>query len=189
MAKKHLSEEELRGLLSSWDTRAKAFALLVEMYSQQVYWQLRRMVYNHDDANDLVQNTFIKAWEALDGFRGEAKLSTWLYSIAHYEGLRHIKQAQRIAEHILKPEDEARADYLMSRLEADEYFDGDEYEKRFQETLLRLPEKQAMVFRMRYYDELPYEEIAQITGTSIGALKASYHHAVKKIEEQLRRED
>lgn len=189
MKKVMLTEEELQGLLADAKTRRRAFSLVVEMYSQQIYWQLRRMVYNHDDADDLVQNTFIKAWEALDGFRGEAKISTWLYRIAMYEGLNHIKQEKRKSEIYLRSEDEGTADFLLSKLESDEYFDGDEYEKRFQEALLKLPEKQGLVFRLRYYEELPYEEIAQITGTSVGPLKASYHHAVKKIEALLGEED
>lgn len=188
MAKVLITEEELRGLLIASETRAKGFKLIVEMYSAQIYWQLRRMVYNHDDANDLVQNTFIKAWEGLDNFRGEAKVSTWLYSIALYEGLGHLRQQQRKQAHLFNSEDEALTNYLLNQLESDTYFDGDEYERKFQEALLSLPEKQALVFRLRYYDELPYEEISQMTGTSVGALKASYHHAVKKIEALLKQD-
>lgn len=182
MKRRVITEDELQGLLSRAETRHEGFSLVVEMYSKQIYWQLRRMVYSHDDANDLVQNTFIKAWEALDGFRGEAKVSTWLYRIAMYEGLSFLKQEKRKQELYLRSEDDDTAEYLMSKLESDEYFDGDEYERRFQEALLTLPEKQGLVFRLRYYDELPYEDISAMTGTSVGALKASYHHAVKKIE-------
>lgn len=183
-----VTEEELYVLLASPDTRASAFSRVVKLYSQQIYWQLRRMVYSHEDANDLVQNTFVKAWEALDGFRGESKVSTWLYRIAMYEGLNYIKQEKRKQEMYLRPEDEEMADFLMTKLESDEYFDGDDYERRFQQALQTLPEKQGLVFRLRYYDEMPYEEIATITGTSVGALKASYHHAVKKIEALLKEE-
>lgn len=189
MKKHKVTEEELRRMLSDKALRRYAFGLMVDMYSQTIYWQLRRMVYNHDDADDLVQNTFIKAWEGLDNFRGEAKISTWLYSIAMYEGLNHIKQQKRKAELYVRAEDSDTADYLLSNLESDAYFDGDEYEKKFQAALLQLPEKQGLVFRLRYYDELPYEEISQITGTSVGALKASYHHAVKKIEQLLSEEN
>ncbi|MDY5858772.1 MAG: RNA polymerase sigma factor [Porphyromonas sp.] len=189
MKKVTITEEELQALLSAPETRHRGFSLVVDMYSQQIYWQLRRMVYSHDDANDLVQNTFIKAWEALDDFRGEAKVSTWLYRIAMYEGLNYIKQEKRKGEFYLRAEDEGTADFLMSKLESDEYFDGDDYERRFQAALLTLPEKQSLVFRMRYYDEMPYEEIAKVTGTSVGALKASYHHAVKKLESLLGEED
>lgn len=147
------------------------------------------MVYSHDDASDLVQNTFIKAWEAIEGFRGEAKVSTWLYRIAMYEGLNFIKQQKRRDEMHLRPEDDAQSEYLMSRLESDAYFDGDDYERRFQEALVTLPEKQQLVFRLRYYDEMPYEQISQLTGTSVGALKASYHHAQKKITALLGEEE
>lgn len=189
MTKNQPTEEELKKLLSHTETRRRGFALIVELYSSQIYWQLRRMVYNHEDANDLVQNTFIKAWEAIEGFRGEAKISTWLYKIAMYEGLNFIKQQQRRNEHIFQPEDAEHANHLLSQLESDTYFDGDDYECRFQAALLTLPEKQQMVFRLRYYDEMPYEEIAQITGTSVGALKASYHHAAKKITAHLQAEE
>lgn len=189
MARTLITEEELRALLSSPETRVRGFKLIVEMYSSQIYWQLRRMVYKHEDANDLVQNTFVKAWEGLDGFRGESKVSTWLYSIAMYEGLRYIKQEQRRQAQLFDSEDEIRKSYLLHQLESDIYFDGDDYERKFQSALLSLPEKQALVFRLRYYDELPYEDISQMTGTSVGALKASYHHAVKKIEAILRVED
>lgn len=186
--KSTITEEELQRSLSDPRSRREAFGLAVEMYAQQIYWQLRRMVYSHDDASDLVQNTFIKAWEALDSFRGDAKLSTWLYRIAMHEGLNFLKQEKRKQELYLRPEEDATASYLINKLEGDEYFDGDDYERRFQAALASLPEKQGLVFRMRYYDELPYDEIAQLTGTSVGALKASYHHAYKKIEALLKEE-
>lgn len=186
---KSATEEELQSLLLNKDTRHRGFAIVVKQYAQQVYWQIRRMVYDHDDANDLVQNTFIKAWEALDTFRGDSKVSTWLYRIAMYEGLNFLKQEQRKQNLYVRATDDETAGYMMERLEADEYFEGDEYEKTFQEAIIRLPEKQQQVFRMRYYDDLTYEEISKITGTSVGALKASYHHAVKKIEAILGEED
>lgn len=189
MKKVTITEEELQALLSAPETRNRGFRLVVDMYSQQIYWQLRRMVYSHDDADDLVQNTFIKAWEAIDDFRGESKISTWLYRIAMYEGLNYIKQEKRKSELYMRAEEADAADYLMTTLESDEYFDGDDYEKKFQEAIQSLPEKQSLVFRLRYYDEMPYEEIAKITGTSVGALKASYHHAVKKLENLLGDED
>lgn len=184
-----LTEEELQAMLADASSRRRGFSLVVKMYSPQIYWQLRRMVYSHDDASDLVQNTFIKAWEAIEGFRGESKLSTWLYRIAMYEGLNFIKQQRRKDELYLRPEDDSQAEYLMNRMESDPYFDGDEYEKRFQQALLSLPEKQQLVFRLRYYDEMPYEQISQLTGTSVGALKASYHHAQKKITSILSEEE
>lgn len=184
-----MSDEQLQELLALPERRRETFSLVVQKYSTQIYWQLRRMVYSHEDANDLVQNTFIKAWEAIEGFRGDARLSTWLYRIAHYEALNFLKKQKREGEHRLDPSDQEQAAYLLARLEADPYFDGDEYERAFQRALLSLPQKQQLVFRLRYYDELPYEQIAQITGTSEGALKASYHHASRKIMELLGRED
>ncbi len=186
--KEYLTDKDLQTLLASPESRGRAFAIVVQRYSQQIYWQLRRMIYSHEDANDLVQNTFIKAWEALGSFRGDSKISTWLYRIAMYEGLNYLKQEKRKQSMYLRADDDDTAQYLMMKLESDEYFDGDEYEKKFQAALLSLPEKQGLVFRLRYYDDLTYEDISEMTGTSIGALKASYHHAVKKIEALLKDE-
>ena len=175
-----ISEEDLQRQLADPATRRSAFSSVVRLYSRQIYWQIRRMVYTHEDADDLVQNTFIKAWEAIEGFRGEAKVSTWLYRIAMYESLNFLKKRRS---------EEADAEYLLSRLHADEYFDADEAEERLQRALLSLPAKQQLVFRLRYYDEMPYDQMAQLTGTSEGALKASYHHAHKKVLELLGREE
>lgn len=184
-----ITEEELQRQLADPKQRADAFALVVQLYSKQIYWQIRRMVYVHEDADDLVQNTFIKAWEAIDGFRGEAKVSTWLYRIATYEALNFLKKQRREEEYRYSSSEEADADYLLERLTADEYFDADEAELRFQKALLSLPPKQQLVFRLRYYDELPYEQMSELTGTSVGALKASYHLALKKVTEQLQEAD
>ena len=168
-----ITEEELQRQLADPATRRSAFATVVHLYSKQIYWQIRRMVYVHEDADDLVQNTFIKAWEAIGGFSGEAKVSTWLYRIATYEALNFIKKR--------RSEEEQRID-AGSDEEAS-------YELRFQKALLSLPPKQQLVFRLRYYDEMPYEEMAALTGTSEGALKASYHLAMKKVTEQLKSSD
>lgn len=184
-----VTEEELRELLQSPESRRRGFALLVKLYSRQIYWQMRRMVYSHDDANDLVQNTFLKAWDAIEGFRGEAKLSTWLYRIALYEGLSFVRRQRREQELLHDGGDQELLDRMMERLVADQYFDADAYELKFQRALLSLPEKQQLVFRLRYYDEMPYEQISSLTGTSTGALKASYHHAANRIREQLALED
>lgn len=154
-----------------------AFGKIVEKYSQGIYWQIRRMVYNHDDANDILQNTLLKAWSNIDSFRGTAKLSTWLYKIAINESITFINKE--------RARNEASADddsFLLNSLEADPYFDGDEMQKRLQKAINSLPEKQRLVFNMRYYDEMKYEDMSEILGTSVGALKASYHHALKKIE-------
>ena len=152
--------------------------MIVEQYSEQLYWQIRRIVYSHDDANDLLQNTFIKAWTNIDYFRGDAKLSTWLYRIALNECLTFLNK-QRAATTVSLDDPEAD---VLQKLESDPYFSGDKIQITLQKALLTLPEKQRMVFNLKYYQEMKYEEMSEIFGTSVGALKASYYHAVKKIE-------
>ena len=171
------NEEQLIEQLHDQKLCHAAFAKIVEKYSQGIYWQIRRMVFNHDDANDIMQNVFLKAWSNIDNFRGSAKLSTWLYKIAINESITFINKE--------RARNEASADddsFLLNNIEADPYFDGDEVQKKLQRAINSLPEKQRLVFNMRYYDEMKYEDISEILGTSVGALKASYHHALKKIE-------
>lgn len=163
-------------------TRRDAFADLLKQFSEPLYWQIRRLVNNHDDADDLLQNTFMKAWTAMDDFRGEAKLSTWLHKIALNEALSHLERNKRRATESLDDADNC----AMSTLKADDWFDGDEAAARFRDAIASLPAKQQMVFNMKYFDDMKYEEIAEITGTSVGALKATYHFAVKKIESFLK---
>lgn len=165
--------------------RREAFAEVVRAYSEQLYWQIRRMVFSHDDADDLLQNTFMKAWDSLEYFRGEARLSTWLYRIAINECLNFLNR--RRAENRLSIDDADSA--MLNSLESDPYFDGDETQKMLQEAILSLPEKQRIVFNLKYFQEMKYEEISEILGTSVGALKASYFHAVKKIEEFFEQND
>lgn len=155
--------------------------MVVSQYSEQLYWQIRRMVLSHEDANDLLQNTFIKAWTNINYFRGEAKLSTWLYRIALNECLTFLNK-QRATATLSLDDPEAN---VLDKLESDPYFSGDKMQKALQKALLSLPEKQRMVFNLKYYQEMKYEEMSEIFGTSVGALKASYHHAVKKIEKLL----
>ena len=155
----------------------KAFDTMMRLYGERIYWHIRKMVPVHDDAVDLLQNVFIKAWNSLDRFRGDAKLSTWLYKIAINESLNFIKKEKTRLGSDGTESDEA----LFAGLEADPWFDGDELQAELQRVIASLPEKQRLVFRMRYYDEMKYEEISEILGTSVGALKASYHHAVNKI--------
>ena len=150
-----MTEEELQRALADPERRRSAFTTVVRLYSQQIYWQIRRMVYNHDDTDDLVQNVFIKAWEAIEGFRGEAKVSTWLYRIALYETLNFLKKRRHEEENVIAPSEEGDSLYLLDRLMADEYFDADEAEVRLQKAILSLPAKQQLVFRLRYYDEMP----------------------------------
>ncbi len=162
-------------------TVRQAFARVVEQYSRPLYWQIRKMVLSHDDANDLLQNTFLKAWGSIEYFRGDAKLSTWLYRIAVNETLTFLAK-ERERRNLTA---DAADDFLLLNIESEEFFDGNRAQKLLQEAILQLPEKQRLVFNMRYFDEMKYEDMSEILGTSVGALKASYHHAAKKIEEYL----
>lgn len=174
-------EREVLALLQDESTQRQGFERIVAHYSEPLYWQIRRIVLSHDDANDLLQNTFIKAWTSIGYFRGEAKLSTWLYRIALNECLTFLAR-QKAASTISLDDPEADA---LQKLEGDAYFSGDRAQLLLQKALLTLPEKQRMVFNLKYYQEMKYEEMSEIFGTSVGALKASYHHAVKKIEKFL----
>ncbi len=176
---------ELTLQLSDEKTRSQAFTEIVKMLSRPIYWHIRKMVLSHDDADDLLQNTFMKAWQAIDSFRGDSQIHTWLYRIATNETLTFL--AQQRAKNVSTSLE--MGEYLLNNLKADTYFDGDELQKRLQEAILTLPEKQRFVFNMRYYDNMPYEEISKICDTSVGALKSSYHHAAKKIEAFFREED
>ncbi len=171
-------ENVLLEKLKNPTTANEAFSRLVSQYSEQLYWQIRKIVLSHDDANDVLQNTFIKIWTNIDSFRSESKLSTWLYKIAVNESITFLNK-QRAQHNISIDDTEA---HLLSKLEGDTYFDGDEAQLKLQKAILTLPEKQRIVFNMKYFDDMKYEEMSEILGTSVGALKASYHHAVKKIE-------
>ena len=172
------NEKEIVVLLQDPARQREAFARIVKEYSEQLYWQIRRLVLTHDDANDILQNTFIKAWTNIEYFRGDAKMSTWLYRIALNECLTFLNK-QRASQQLSIDEAETE---MMNQLESDTYFDGDETQKIFLQAVKQLPDKQQMIFNLKYFKEMKYEEISEILGTSIGALKASYHHAVKKIE-------
>lgn len=156
-----------------------AFDDVIRQYSEPLYWQIRRLVQNHDDANDLLQNTFLKAWQSIENFRGDARLSTWLYKIAINESLTHLaRERKRLA---ISLDDQESA--LAATIEADEHIDGDRLAQDLRKAIATLPEKQRIVFNMKYFDDLKYEDMSNILGTSVGALKASYHLAVKKIEQ------
>ena len=171
-------EEELVKRLRDPQQCRKAFGDVIAIYSEPLYWHIRKMVINHDDANDLLQNTFLKAWSNIENFRGEARLSTWLYKIAINESITFLnKERQRLNVSI----DDGDT-FLIDKLESDEWFDGDELKRELQKAIAQLPEKQRLIFNMRYFDDMKYEDISEILGTSVGALKASFHHAVKKIE-------
>ena len=171
------NEEEIIEQLHDPKRCQAAFGKVIEQYSQGLYWQIRRMVFNHDDANDILQNTFLKAWSNIDNFRGNAKLSTRLYKIAINESITFINKER--ARNEASIDDDS---FLLNNIESDQYFDGDEAQVKLQRAINSLPEKQRLVFNMRYYDEMKYEDMSEILGTSVGALKASYHHALKKIE-------
>ena len=180
------SEEDLLvKRLQDKATCRKAFEEVIARYSQPLYWQICRMVQNHDDANDILQNVFLKAWSSIDMFRGAAKLSTWLHKIAINESLTFLEQQKRRSTSTLDDPDHSLADTI----EADTHIDGDRVSLEFRKAIAELPEKQRLVFNMRYFDEMPYEQMSQILGTSVGALKASYHIAVKKIEQYFQQLD
>lgn len=177
-----VDEKQLVKDLQNPLTAEQSFQYLMRKYGEKLYWQIRKLVADHDDANDLLQNCFIKAWKNIDNFRGDAKLSTWLYKIAVNESINFLnKEKQRLSIST----DEEMASALVNRLEADPYFDGNDIQLALQKAIASLPEKQRLVFNMRYFDEMKYEEMSEVLGTSVGALKASYHHAVKKIEDAL----
>jgi RNA polymerase sigma-70 factor (ECF subfamily) len=171
-------EEEIITQLRDPVTQRKAFDRVVSHYSEKLYWQIRKMVLGHEDANDLLQNTFIKAWTNINYFRGDARLSTWLYRIAINECMTFLN-AQRQKNQISMDDADV---FLLEKLESDAYFDGDAAQKKLQQAILTLPEKQRTVFNMRYFGEMSYDKISDVLGTSVGALKASYHHASKKVE-------
>lgn len=161
--------------------REKAYTAILRKYQERLYWHIRRMVVNHDDANDVLQNTCIKAWNGLDNFREDAQLYTWLYRIATNECLSFLEQQKRKATASLDAMPEGMADKVV----AEKGFDASKLEWKLQLAIQQLPEKQRIVFTLRYYDEMPYDQMSQVLETSAGALKASYHHAARKIEEYI----
>lgn len=161
--------------------RETAFNLIVKKYGERLYWHIRKMVICHEDADDLAQNTFVKAWHALPEFREESRLYTWLYRIATNEVLTFLKR-KKLRNFISLTEVSRQ---LENSLEADSFFNGDEVQKALYKAIVKLPEKQRLVFNMRYFEEMKYEEMSEILGTSVGALKASYHHAHQKIQDAM----
>ncbi len=173
-------EKRLIQLLSNLSTREQAFGTLIQKFQEQLYWQIRRMVLNHDDTDDLLQNVFIKAWQGLNNFRGDSHLGTWLYRIACNECLNFLERQKSNRQSISLSDEDAVAS-IATQLESDPYFDGDETERQLQLAIQSLPPKQRQVFNMKYFQEMKYEDMSNILNTSVGALKASYHHAVRKI--------
>ncbi len=177
-----LSDTELLALFRPEESRHYAFNLIVRKHQRRLYAFVRRMVTDHDEADDVLQNTFIKAWNGLDKFREDAQLYSWLYRIAHNECLNHLRRMRR---GLFVNNDEV-IERLSTTLDSSEHFTGDAIQRKLQRAIMSLPDKQRAVFTMRYFDEMKYEDISTITGTSVGALKSSYHIAVKKIEAWLR---
>lgn len=178
------AEENIQALLKTAEPkqREEAFGLMLSAYQKPIYYYIRRMVLDHDDADDITQTTFVRAWKALGQFRFESKIGTWLHTIAYRESIQHLEQKKKICRIPI----EYAGQQLAEHLSHDPLYDGDAIQAKLQAAMATLPEKQKAVFIMKYYEEKKYEEIAEITGTSVGALKASYHHAVRKIEEFLK---
>lgn len=175
------NDKELLELFNEPDKREYAFNLIVHKFQERLYWHIRKILIDHDDTDDILQNTFIKAWNGLESFRQDSGLYTWLYRIATNEALTFLNQKKR--KYLLPLVNVEK--YLSDSLDGDEYFNGDELQMKLQKALLTLPEKQRIVFNMKYFDEMKYEDMAEILETSVGALKASFHHAVKKIEKYM----
>lgn len=171
-----MKEEKILQMLARPEKQREAFGIIVRQYSEQLYWKIRNIVQDHDDANDVLQNTFMKAWMALGDFQSKSKISTWLYRIAVNESLDHLRRQKT---KVSADEDIS----VANRLLADEYFNGDETQALLQQAIAKLPDVQRTVFTLRYYDNMKYSEMSRVMNTSEGALKASYHIAVKKIHD------
>lgn len=184
MPNKEYNEAAIVANLKDENLRGEAFSAIVKEYSESIYWHIRRMVLEHEDANDIVQNTFIKAWMNIDSFQGKSKISTWLYRIAINETLTFLNKHKGTLVSLDTPEGA-----IAEQLESDTYFCGNRADAALQEAIAHLPEKQRLVFNLKYYEEMKYEDMSKLLDTSVGALKASYHIAVKKIEEYLSRAD
>ncbi|HMG66912.1 MAG TPA: sigma-70 family RNA polymerase sigma factor [Chitinophagaceae bacterium] len=176
------SDTELLIQFRSPATKERAFTSIIKKYQEKLYWHVRRMVIEHEDANDVLQNVFIRVWNGLENFREDSQLYTWLYRIATNECLTYIEQQKKRASVSF---DEVESG-LSNKIKADSHFDANRLEWKLQLAIQQLPEKQRIVFNLRYYDEMPYEEMSRVLETSEGALKASYHHAVKKIEDYIK---
>ena len=175
------SDKELMNLYRDGGNPNYAFNLIVQKYKERLYWHIRKIVILHDDADDVMQNTFIKVWKGLSDFREESQLFTWLYRIATNEALTHLKQKR--TKFFIPMIDIEKT--LSEAIDTDSWFSGDDLQKKLQKAILTLPEKQRIVFNLRYFEEMKYDEMAEVLGTSVGALKASYHIAVKKIEKYI----
>ena len=176
------SDERILALLSEDATMEQGFRLLMSGYQERLYWHVRRMVHDHDDANDILQNCFVKVYRGIRQFEGKSKLYTWLYRIATNETITFLNKKKQRATTTIDNEE----NNLSNQLKADPYFDGDEIQMRLKEAVAKLPEKQQLVFNLRYFEEMSYANMSELLDTSEGALKASFHHAVKKIEQYVK---
>lgn len=170
-------EEEIQLLLKKKATHRQAFDKIAKAYSERLYWHIRRMVHSHDDADDVLQNTYIKVWRNIASYRGDAKLYTWLYRIATNEALNHIRQQKKM--HIVGDDVDTENHASLS---GDTYFDSEAVEAKLHLAIQSLPDKQRAVFNLKYFEEMKYEEMSEVLETSVGALKASFHHAVQKVK-------
>jgi RNA polymerase sigma factor (sigma-70 family) len=182
MALTDSSDAELLVQFRNEQTKERAYTSIIKKYQERLYWHIRRMVVDHDDANDVLQNVFIRVWNGLANFREDAQLYTWLYRIATNESLTFLENQKKRSAVSLSDVETG----LSNKIKADQNFDANRLEWKLQLAIQKLPEKQRLVFNLRYYDEMPYEEMSRILETSEGALKASYHHAAKKIEEYIK---
>lgn len=182
MSLTNLSDSELLVQFRNPITKEKAYTVIIKKYQEKLYWHVRRMVIEHEDANDVLQNVFIRVWNGLENFREDSQLYTWLYRIATNECLTYLEQQKKRSSVSLSDVESG----LSNKIKADKHFDPNRLEWKLQLAMQQLPEKQRIVFNLRYYDEMPYEEMSKMLETSEGALKASYHHAVKKIEDYIK---
>lgn len=176
-------DDEILALLANPSSYERGFRLLVNTYSERMYWQIRKMVFSHEDADDILQNAFVKVYKSIKNFKGNSKLYTWLHRIAINESITFLNKKKKMQTSSLDQPELG----LANHLKADVYFDGNEIERKLQAALASLPDKQRIVFNLRYYDEMTYKNMSELLETSIGALKASYHHALKKVEDFLKR--
>lgn len=178
----HLDDKTLIEQFRQPAEKERAYTAIIRKYQEKLYWHVRRMLQDHEDSNDVLQNVFIKVWNGLENFREDSQLYTWLYRIATNETLSFMEQKKRKSSAISLSGEESS---FENQIRADKYFDAGKLEWKLQLAINQLPEKQRLVFNLRYYDEMPYEEMSKVLGTTTGALKASYHHAAKKIEEYM----
>lgn len=181
MQHQELTDKELLEWFRDESTKEKAFTQIINKYKEKLYWHIRRLVVSHEDADDILQNVFIKVWKGLDNFREESQLFTWLYRIATNESITLIQKMKKMRSITINDAESV----LSDKIKADEYFDAQKLEWKLQLAIQTLPEQQRIVFNLRYFDEMPYNEMSEILKVTTGALKASYHHAAKKIEAYL----